>query len=73
MVLPLAQEPPPSVQLLRHPRVFEVLLQGLFHPSRQLGQEAQQAYTALLSLAAAARDDRCARGRAENAVCLGLQ
>lgn len=40
--------------------MFEVLLRGLFHPGRQLGHDAQQAYTALLSLAASAKDDRCA-------------
>ncbi|KAL4427705.1 hypothetical protein ABPG75_001794 [Micractinium tetrahymenae] len=55
------QEPcqqPPPVAYLRHPRVFEVLLQGLFNPARQLQPEAVQAYSGLLALAAAAVDRR---------------
>ncbi|GAB4822406.1 hypothetical protein N2152v2_009452 [Parachlorella kessleri] len=62
MYSPQGQAAPPSIHLLRHPRVFEVLLQGLFHPGRQLGPDAQQAYITLLSLAAAARDDRASDG-----------
>jgi hypothetical protein len=38
--------------------VFEVLLQGLFSPGRQLQPEAVQAYSGLLALAAAADDLR---------------
>lgn len=51
------QQPPP-ISLLRHPRVFEVLLQGLFSPARQLQPEVVAAYSGLLALAAAADDRR---------------
>ncbi|EFN60006.1 hypothetical protein CHLNCDRAFT_133173 [Chlorella variabilis] len=55
------QEPgqqPPPVSFLRHPRVFDVLLHGLFSPGRQLQPEVVQAYSGLLALAAAADDRR---------------
>lgn len=51
------QQPPP-IAFLRHPRVFDVLLQGLFNPARQLQPETVQAYSGLLALAAAADDRR---------------
>lgn len=51
------QQPPP-IAFLRHPRVFEVLLQNLFSPGRQLQPEAAAAYAGLLALAAAADDQR---------------
>jgi hypothetical protein len=47
--------------------VFEVLLQGLFSPGRQLQPEAVQAYSGLLALAAAA-DDRRPSGPADSPV-----
>lgn len=62
LFFPQSQAPPPSLHLLRHPRVFDTLLQGLFHPGRQLGPEALQACSSLLSLAAAARDNRLSGG-----------
>lgn len=56
-LLPQGQQPPP-VSFLRHPRVFDVLLHGLFSPGRQLQPEVVQAYSGLLALAAAADDRR---------------
>jgi hypothetical protein len=56
---------PPPISFLRHPRVFEVLLQGLFNPGRQLPPETAQAYCGLLALAAAA-DDRRPAGPADS-------
>eukprot|EP00887_Chlorella_sp_A99_P003095 scaffold9.g3095.t1 len=52
----------PPVALLCHPRVFEVLLAGLFSPTRQLPPEAYAACSGLLGLAAAAVDARSQHG-----------
>ena len=48
----------PPVAVLQRPRVFEVLLSGLFSPTRQLPPDAYAACSALLALAAAAADER---------------
>jgi negative elongation factor C/D len=47
----------PPLSVLRHPRVIEVLLRGLFNPGRQLQAEAHTAHVALLSLATAALEE----------------
>ncbi len=48
----------PSLVILRHPRVLQVLTEGLFAPKRKLGQDAQQAYLSLLAIAASSEDNR---------------
>ena len=41
-------------------QVFEILVQGLFEPTRRLPGETQRTYVQLLATAAAAVDDRSA-------------
>ena len=48
---------PPSVHLLRQPRLIDALLQTVFAAGKQLQTEAQSAFIGLLSIAVAAADD----------------
>ncbi|KAL3163166.1 hypothetical protein ABBQ32_009574 [Trebouxia sp. C0010 RCD-2024] len=54
---PDAQQIPP-MHLLQHPKVFEILVQGLFDPTQRLPAETQRTYVQLLATAAAAVDNR---------------
>lgn len=46
----------PPVSIVRHPRLIEVLLQGLFTAGKQLQEEAQAAHISVLAMAVAAQD-----------------
>lgn len=48
----------PPMTLLQHPKVFEILVQGLFEPSQRLPADTQRTYIQLLATAASAVDPR---------------
>eukprot|EP00889_Picochlorum_renovo_P006274 jgi/Picre1/33304/NNA_008628.t1 len=47
----------PSVKLLHHPMMVEVLLRSLFNPSKRLHGEALEAHAYILAVAVGGRDD----------------
>jgi TH1 protein len=49
---------PPRAGHLRHPRLMDILLAGLFSPTPKLRPDAKEAYLTLLAFAAAAIDER---------------
>lgn len=67
---PDAQQVPP-IQMLQHPKVFDILVQGLFDPRQPLPADTQRTYVQLLATATAAVDNRQNSGNLELADVAG--